>query len=1336
MAVGENMAACAAAAFHGDTVYVHDIAADARWTSGREETLALGFRAAWSLCLRSSTHEVLGTFSILYPEPRLPSAAELRFLDLIADTAAVAIERYRDEERLHAQAQVLSRIHDAVIMFDLDGNVLQWNDGAERMFGYSAPEAVGCHVATLCAEPDDYAWLDTHLFQPLKRDGRLERVARLRRRSGELLYAHVSLSLLNDAQGQPNAMVGYVLDVSARVEAEKELNARVREQVAVARLGQMALTAPVLQELLDRAVEIVAETLEIELCEVFERLRDENALLLRAGVGWREGMVGHRTISTDDGASQAQYTLGSAEPVIVTDLAAETRFKDEILAAEHAITSGVTIVVPGTEHPYGVLGAHSTRPRRFSDNDVSFLQSVANVLASAIQRMRFEEVMRDAHDDLERRVEERTTELARANQSLRDEVVDRMGVENALRDSESQYRMLFERNPLPAWVFDIYTRHILAVNETAVWQYGYTRDEFLSMTINELHPPAEAARVLDYAGQFAPETAYIGVWKHRKQDETIIDVEVFVYEVLFQGRWARLMLASDITERRRTEQEFRLMETITRSVSEARDTDAALYAVLRSVCEATGWLLGEAWLPTADRQRMRCTPAWHCSTSTEGLDSFREASRTQEFEHTEGLIGRSWASRQPVWLSDVTREGSFLRAREAAASGLRAGISFPVLAGDEVVAVLAFFLREPRLEDEHQVKLVSTIAAQVAIAIQRKRAEEQLRESEERFRLLVEGAHDYAIYMIDTEGRIASWNRGAERLKGYTAEEVLGQSVSLFYTPEEAAREVPQRALAQAAAEGAFESEGWHVRKNGERFWASVTVTTLHDPNGVLRGFVKVTRDIDESKRAEEQLKQSEARLARAQEFSLLMVAHSGLDGRWLKVPPLLCATLAYREEELLAQHVADVTHPDDFAAEWAQCERLAKGEAKSFDLEKRFLRRDGKVIWVYQNTSVVLDAEDRPLHLLTYIRDITQRKEAEDELRRREMQLSEAQRLAHLGSWEWDVASGRLEWSEELCRIYGIAPRTPMTHEAYLERVHAEDRARVQTAIDTALGTREPFVLEMRILRADGETRHLLSQGAVADASVDSVRLVGVCLDITERKRSEERLREYMHRLQHLSQRLLEAQETERRRIARELHDQIGQDLSVIKINLQSLARLPSTNVGAHIEETIRVVEGVLMTARNLSVELRPSMLDDLGLVAALRWYLDRQASRAGVRLHFAADVRDRLSPTIETACFRLAQEALTNVLRHAGAHQVEVTLAQSANQLEMRVVDDGRGFDVDAARAHAARGESFGLLGMEERALLAGGELEIISKSGKGTSVVARFPVTLTSGVNNERH
>src|SRR5581483_3843386 len=800
--VGPNMASCGSAVFRGEPVFVADIRTDPRWESFREPALRLGFRAAWSLCLRSSENTVLGTFGILYREPRAPSEDELRFTELIVETAALAIERYEDEKSLQLQAQVLSRIHDAVVMLDLEGRVLRWNEGAERMFGFAASEAVGRHLSTLCMAQAEYSWLERRVINPVKRDGRFERVVRLRHRAGRSMYAHMALSLLYDERGAPSAMVGYLLDVTERVSAEKELGVRVRQQAAVARLGQLALSAVDLQALLDEAVRMIAQTLEVPLCKVLELVPDGKALLLRAGVGWQDGCVGRGTVSTGR-ESQAGYTLMSTEPVVVPDMSAETRFSGPPLLHDHGVVSGMSIVIQGDGgRPYGVLGVHATSPRSFTPNDVNFLQSVAHILATAIQRKRFEEAMRAAQEDLERRVDERTAELARANQSLRDEVVERMGVENALRDSEAQYRMLFERNPLSAWVFDINSRNILAANETAVWQYGYTREECLRMSVNDLHPPEEAGRALDYAGQFPPETAYIGVWKHRKQDETVIDVEVFVYEVLFQGRWARLMLANDITERRRTEQELRLIETITRAVSEAGDVDAALYAVLRPVCEATGWALGEAWLPAPDQARLRCSRAWYCGA--DGLEEFRQATWGREFTPDEGLIGRAWSTRQPLWMPDVTGDATFKRAEVARAAGLRAGIAFPVLAENEMVATLAFFLREPRLEDEHQVKLVSTISAQVGIAIQRKRAEERLRESEERFRLLVEGAHDYAIYMLDTEGRIATWNQGAQRLKGYAAEEVVGRHFALFYPPDDAARQMPQRALAQAAAEGVF----------------------------------------------------------------------------------------------------------------------------------------------------------------------------------------------------------------------------------------------------------------------------------------------------------------------------------------------------------------------------------------------------------------------------------------------------------------------------------------------------------------------------------------------------
>ncbi len=239
--------------------------------------------------------------------------------------------------------------------------------------------------------------------------------------------------------------------------------------------------------------------------------------------------------------------------------------------------------------------------------------------------------------------------------------------------------------------------------------------------------------------------------------------------------------------------------------------------------------------------------------------------------------------------------------------------------------------------------------------------------------------------------------------------------------------------------------------------------------------------------------------------------------------------------------------------------------------------------------------------------------------------------------------------------------------------------------------------------------------------------QLAGVIRDITEPKQVAEKSEAYSRKLQVLSRRLVEVQETERWHIARELHDEIGQALTVMQLNLQAMLTSPNANgLTSRLAELLKVVEHVLEQVQDISLNLRPSILDDLGLQPALHWYTERQAARLELKIGFQADPLDqRLDPVIETACFRVAQEALTNVARHARAKTVTVELRREDGQLHLCVCDDGIGFDVAATREKAVRGASLGLLGMEERASLAGGRLEFNSIRGRGTQVHAWFPL-----------
>jgi len=267
-----------------------------------------------------------------------------------------------------------------------------------------------------------------------------------------------------------------------------------------------------------------------------------------------------------------------------------------------------------------------------------------------------------------------------------------------------------------------------------------------------------------------------------------------------------------------------------------------------------------------------------------------------------------------------------------------------------------------------------------------------------------------------------------------------------------------------------------------------------------------------------------------------------------------------------------------------------------------------------------------------------------------------------------------------------------------------------------------------------DGNERIiLLTLSPIKKEKQEIAGVVVIFQDITEQRKTDleretlfKEVSSARERLKVLSKRLIEVQESERRKLARELHDEVGQILTAIKINLQTAKRVTEPDAAPHLNESVDLVDEVLNHVRNMSLDLRPSMLDDLGLVPALRWYVDKQSRRAGLQANISADVSGkRFAPEIEITCYRILQEAMNNVIKHSSAEKLNVELWNDAQELHLRIADDGKGFNVYSALRRALNGESTGILGMQERVELVGGKLRINSVVGEGTDIHAIFPV-----------
>jgi len=986
--------------------------------------------------------------------------------------------------------------------------------------------------------------------------------------------------------------------------------------------------------------------------------------------------------------------------------------------------------------------------------------------------------------------------------NLRD-ITERKRVEEALRESEERYRDLFDSVIDGVVVIDGETMKIVLANQTALKMYGFHSAEDITELnlLDYVHPDdrERAVRII-VEDMFEKDLRQVNEFRTITKDGQEKCFSAIGTKIEYQGKPAGLVSFRDITERKQVGEAMHKSQDKLRAVFESigdavtvSDLEGRIIEENEAALRMQGYshkkeVIGQSGLElVAEKDRARVIEAISNALKLgygplgeftfidkNGRESCGEASAAllrDSSGNPEGFISvirditerkrveealqeseerfRSLVKNAPYMIIIADREGKILLINYTTSGfsvedtiGTSIYDYISVEYHDEVSRSIngIFKSGEPAayeitgagpdgttswysvrlgpIKRDGHIIAVTLMALDIT---ERKRVEEAMRESQEKLRILFDSI-GVGITVTDLAGNIVDVNETILHMKGFSREDVIGRYGLDFVAERDRARAAD--AMMDFLKGQEEKTPTWEfalLTKDGSEIPCEASATLLRDSSGNIVGFISIERDITERKRAEKALRESEDRYRTLVETMNDGLAAQDIDGIFTYVNDRLCEMLGFSRDELIGVHLVDLL--DEVSRNKYKEEMSSRHTGKHVPYEIEFTRKDGAKIITRISPQLITDQEGNMVGSFGVATDITDLKRAEEELRESEERLRNFMESATDVYTIWNSKLELLDVSERGTKAFlPTATREDMIGKHITEIVPDVKKTGRYYEYLNVIKTGQPFQVEDTVVHPKFGIRNVSIK---AFKVRDGLGLV--LADITERKKAEEELRHYSERLRVMATQLSAAEDNERRRLARELHDRVGQNLTALSINLSMVrTQLPEeavAPVSSTLDDSQSILEQTAAIIRDVMSNLQPPVMEEYGLVAALRWYADRFASRTGISVTVQGeDPIPRLNTSSENTLFRIIQETLTNVAKHAQATQVTVNSVVESKTVRLVVTDDGVGFNV-ADVVHSDVQQGWGLTTMSERAKSLGGSFDIESRPGHGTRVVVEI-------------